>query len=705
MIKNSDVIKVPAGIRYLSEWKDFNFSIFPETKFILDKQLPGCGFTEYCNKTGVEDVILCSPRVMLINNKADQYGSDVFLVKNEMDKDPGVDKDLNKQMRDLTKRKTEEELEKEAEEIRQKNSEIHERIKNEFNQYFDRMVYENKPIKILVTYDSYHIVKDLFADKDFHRFFDSYTVVDEFQSILHDSRFKSSTEMQFMECLKSTNHVIFASATPTLEKYINMLDEFDGLPFYTLDWGSEDPTRIIKPDLDVYVMRSVTEKACQIVQTYLDGKFESVVVQRDERPVTITSTEAVLYVNSVNHITSIIKRKGLTPDQVLILCSNTDANRKKVKKLGKKYDIGHVPNPAKGEKFPMFTFCTRTVYLGADFYSTCARTFIFSDSNIDSLAVDISEDLPQILGRQRLTENPWKNSATFFYRATADYRKMAWEDFQAELDRKMKTTNNLLSIYNKGNNSEKFSLASSYKDLAELKNYKDNYVGVNTIYVRTPEGKVTKILKPKMNNLVYVNDIRAFEIQQIDYKDRFTVFSTVAKKMTPDDLVNKEVIRFLEQYNSLTTIYNKLKFLCEYDLSDEAKEIIIGQIPDNDEIKSYYTTLGPIRLYELGYNVSRIKKELGILTFNPMNLINIIYSHFKIGDKILISEIKNMLTNLYDLIGYKKSPKATDILNYFGVKEYMKSVVIDGEKKRLRGYELISSYEQEMRDKLNAMKN
>lgn len=61
----------------------------------------------------------------------------------------------------------------------------------------------------------------------------------------------------------------------------------------------------------------------------------------------------------------------------------------------------------------MFTFCTRTVYLGADFYSLCARSFIFSDSNIDSLAVDISEDLPQILGRQRLFDNPWKNSATF----------------------------------------------------------------------------------------------------------------------------------------------------------------------------------------------------------------------------------------------------------------------------------------------------
>lgn len=88
----------------------------------------------------------------------------------------------------------------------------------------------------------------------------------------------------------------------------------------------------------------------------------------------------------------------------------------------------------------MFTFCTRTVYLGADFYSLCARSFIFSDSNSDCLAVDISEDLPQILGRQRLFDNPWKNNAVFFYRVTADYKDMTGKDFQEKINNKRKVT-------------------------------------------------------------------------------------------------------------------------------------------------------------------------------------------------------------------------------------------------------------------------
>ena len=39
-----------------------------------------------------------------------------------------------------------------------------------------------------------------------------------------------------------------------------------------------------------------------------------------------------------------------------------------------------------------------------------------SDANIESLAVDISLDLPQIMGRQRLDENPWKNHAEFYFK-------------------------------------------------------------------------------------------------------------------------------------------------------------------------------------------------------------------------------------------------------------------------------------------------
>ena len=669
-------IIVPRGIRYIGEWRNFRFNNFP-SKCIINKQLPGCGFTEYCIG-GPENVILCSPRKMLLKNKKDQHEFDVYLVVNEMDKESNIDKDLSKV--DKNTNLDAEELDKK---FMDNNSEIYKRLYREIEEYCISRSINGLPCKILVTYDSYRIVKDILEKLD--RFYTFYTVVDEFQSILHDSRFKSDTELKFLEYLKQSPTAYFVSATPMMDEYLEMLNEFKDLPYYELDWGSADSSRVIKPELDVFVMRAVGEKASEVIQKYLSGDFESIVVLRNGIPTRVVSDEAVFYVNSVNHITSIIKKNNLTPEQCNILCSDTSDNLKKIqRRLGKKFKIGEVP--LKGVKPKMFTFCTRTVYLGADFYSLCARSFIFSDSNIDSLAVDISEDLPQILGRQRLFDNPWKNSATFYYRSTANYREMKAEDFKRIIESKKKDTENLLKAFDSAPNDTKYTLAKNYQYVAKSANYKENYVAVNKIH--TPDDNI--ILKPVPNNLVLVNEIRAFKIQQIDYKDRFTVFSTVYNTLTPDDIVNQEVSEFLKVYTGLTTIYDKLKLLCEYGLSEDAIQVVLGQINDSDEIKSYYTSLSPDRLRSLSYNSTKIKKELGIATFNQELLESSIYLEFKIGDKLALSIIKDRLEYLYNSIGYNKTPKAKDLENYFNVKESSARVEIDGIKKIVKVYNIIS---------------
>ena len=668
-------ITVPKGIRYIGEWEDFRFNNFP-AKCIINKQLPGCGFTEYCLR-GPENIILCSPRKMLLKNKKDQHKFDVYLVVNSMETEVEVDKDLSK-----VNKNTSIDVGLEVDQV-SNNSEIYKRLYREIEEYCTSRSINGLPCKILVTYDSYRIVKDILEKLD--RFYTFYTIVDEFQSILHDSRFKSDTELKFMNYLTQSPTAYFVSATPMMDEYLEMLDEFRDLPYYGLDWSSADPSRIIQPALDVFVMRTVGEKASEVIQKYLSRDFEEIVVLRNGVPTRVVSDEAVLYVNSVNHITSIIKKNNLTPEQCNILCSDTPDNLKKIqRRLGKSFKIGDVP--LEDEKPKMFTFCTRTVYLGADFYSKCARSFIFSDSNIDSLAVDISEDLPQILGRQRLLENPWKNSAVFYYRSTANYREMKADDFQKIIKDKQKSTENLLLAYNTTLDSVKFDLAKKYQLSAKSDVYKYDYVAVNKIQTR--DGKI--ILKPVSNQLVLVNEIRAFRIQQIDYKDRFTVFSTVHNTLTRDDIVNQEVSEFLGIYTGLTTIYDKLKLLCEYGLSQDAIQIVLGQISDSDEIKSYYLSITPERLKALGYNVTRIKRELGIVIFSQNILESNIYSKFKEGDKIPLFEIKQKLDNIYKSINYDKVAKAKDLENYFNIKESSARVEINGVKKIVKIYNILS---------------
>ena len=677
MIKKLNDYIVPRGIRFISELgTNFRFYKFP-VKCIINKQLPGCGFTEYCLR-GPENVILCSPRKMLLENKKDQHGRDVYLVVNELEKELTVDKDLNK----VDKTRSQVFIDTLKEVVHGKDT-VYNRLMNEIKDYLNERKYlGDKPCKILVTYDSYRIVKDILESLGIFQSF--YTVIDEFQTILHDSKFKSNTELEFLDILKQSHSALFVSATPMLEEYLNMLDEFNDLPYINMDWSKEDSTRVLKPSLKVLTMKSVGTKLPEIIQSYKDGNFESAVRMVNGYPTRVISDEAVFYVNSVNHIVSIIKKCDLQPEEVNILCSNTPENLKKIqRKLGKKFTIGKIP--LKGVKPKMFTFCTRTVYLGADFNSLCARSFIFSDSNIDSLAVDISEDLPQILGRQRLFENPWKNEATFYYRSTCDYRKISQEEFDKELERKKKSTNNLLRSFESAPDDAKHDLAERYQTLARTQNYKDDYIAVN-------EHQRSNLV-PVLNNLVLVNEIRAFKIQQIDYKDRFTVFSTIYNTLSPDDIVNQEVSRFLEQYQKFGTFKSKLKYLCEYSFNDAMTNIILDQIGEHDNIKSYYLALGPEKLRALGYNKTYIEKELGIVTFSQELLESNIYSEFKVGDKITLADIKSRLEVLYKSINYDATPKAKDLENYFNVKESSARVEIDGVKKVVKIYNIISKKE------------
>ena len=677
MINKLPDIIVPRGIRYISEMDSlFRFYKLP-VKCIINKQLPGCGFTEYCLR-GPENVILCSPRKMLLKNKKDQHGRDVYLVINELEKEVPIDKDLSKIDKSINR--GDQFMEKLDEMVNGKNT-VYNRLMNEIKDYLNERKYlGDKPCKILVTYDSYRIVKDILTSLGIFQSF--YTIIDEFQTILHDAKFKSDTELDFLYHLHQSHSALFVSATPMLEEYLNMLDEFDGLPYIDMNWGKEDPSRILKPALKVLSMMSVGTKLPEIIQSYKSGNFESAIRMINGYPTKIISDEAVFYVNSVNHIVSIIKKCDLQPEEVNILCSNTPDNLKKIqKRLGKKFVIGEVP--LKGVKPKMFTFCTRTVYLGADFNSLCARSFIFSDSNIDSLAVDISEDLPQILGRQRLFENPWKNEANFYYRSICDYRKVSQEEFNKEIERKKKATSDLLSAFSTALDDVKYNLAKKYQSDVKSNNYKNDYIAVNEHQGGT--------LVPALNNLVLVNEIRAFKIQQIDYKDRFTVFSTVHNTLSPDDIVNRKISDFLKEYQELGTFKAKLKLLCEYSFNDQIIGVVLDQIGEHDNIKSYYLALGPQKLRALGYDKYKIEKELGVVTFSQELLVNTIYSEFKVGDKLTLANIKSRLEYLYPSISYTATPKAKDLENYFEVKLIYVTILDEttGKKKQTKGYELL----------------
>lgn len=154
-------------------------------------------------------------------------------------------------------------------------------------------------------------------------------------------------------------------------------------------------------------------------------------------------------------------------------------------------------------------------------------------------------------------------------------------------------------------------------------------------------------------------------------------------------------------YESKTTMFDKFKLLCEFGLSKEEIEVVLCQIPNTDEVKSHYLTLGPQKLRSLSYNITKIRKALGIVMFSPELLIQEIYSEFKEGEKYTLFNLKLKLNDVYSSINYNSTPKANDIEKYFEVKEFsIYEKKPDGGRKKVRGYELIKSKEQELREEL-----
>ena len=689
-----DII-VPKGIRYLGQWTGngcYRLENYP-FPHILDKVLTGCGFTEFC-LTNSQNLILCSPRKMLLENKEDQHKGEIYYARNDIY--GSIDYDISLENIDLERRarrgvvrfKSSIQIQKEEEEKKRLDELKKQRIL-QFKADLLNYYYSNplKPRKIIVTYDSFKHVKEALEEIGVMDKFQ--VVVDEFQSILVDVKFKTDTELALMSQLKGLSKVCFVSATPMLDKYLERLEDFKDLPYYRLDWKKEDLSRIISPNLSVRATESVFSDAVKVINIYKEGKFEksSTINSSTGLIEEVVSNEAVLYVNSVKTICMLIVKCELTLDNTNILCARTDENGEKIRKafndsLKKqklpRYKketkvIGDIPK--KDEPHKMFTICTRTVYLGADFYSKCARSFIFSDANIESLTVDISMDLPQILGRQRLVENPWKNCAELYIKSSI--LSLNKDDFDKEIAKKTKKTENLLKVYDSADQELRYDLAEKYLDGTIVTLYCHDYVAVNK--------HTSASLIPTFNKLMLVADQRAFDIQQIDYRDRVSVFNTLSSK----GFVVAQVEKELGEFNNISYYHDKMKYICEAGKVMEKNKfnLLLNSIPIS--FKNYYSVLGPDRCSAAKFQKGEMEKVYQVMVSNQeINIRSEIYATFNVGDRMTKADIKQILGKIYNTLGYKKTARATDLDEYFVTKPIMLSN--PDTKKRDNGLELIS---------------
>ena len=614
-------IEVPDGIKYLSEWKELQDLLPKNEHYILNKKVCGCGATEaFLNLD--KKVILTSPRKHLLYNKYSQHLSDNFHL-----------------FRYLGNRE----------------------------QYFESKSYTGHDIlvfndslksylrtggaTILTTYDSLRKIKDV-LEATGENLDEWIVVVDEMQIIFYDCQFKPTTEYEFGMILGVFKNVVYLSATPFLESYLGMTKQFKNLTICELVWPS---SMVQLPNVEVVKSKKSVSKLCsELISLYKEGKGKATMVDGKE----FRAKEAVFYINDVSIIKSVIKKNNLKADEVNIICSAKSENIKKLKELSKdtgdNFKIGEIPG--KGEPHKMFTFCTSTVYVGADFYSTNAYSYIFANPLIKSMTVDVSVDLQQIIGRQRLDENPFRNSATLYFNTRK--QKVTKEELEETIKEKKESTQKQIDNFNAvPNKAEQLRMMeSNIKQQGHqehycciLKDANDNMMIVE-------------------NELIEISERRAWEVTNKIYNQDWSMYAALKAGATvtkSSDSNDPEIQKIFKEWKSDNIFQRKAKLFC--DLYDKSPTLLDGCTFIEGKFRKYHEALGREGFETLHWREDNIKKALEPTPFDKLPKDKIaaeLIKALRLGEKYTKSDIKDMLTSIYKQLGIAGTPSASDVSEY-----------------------------------------
>ncbi len=132
-----------------------------------------------------------------------------------------------------------------------------------------------------------------------------------------------------------------------------------------------------------------------------------------------------------------------------------------------------------------------------------------------TLSNECFSDIPELISKTWLDENPWKNYAELYYKT--NLAEIGSEEFNRYIEKKIKRTEDqLLNYTSSPTPSSKHVLVETLQFVAKAKRYKEDYLSVDE--------SAGSDLKPVFNELVMMSEKKAFDIQKRDYANRFGIF-------------------------------------------------------------------------------------------------------------------------------------------------------------------------------------
>lgn len=596
-------LHVPEQIRYISKWKEL-FDYLPKYgKYILNKALPDCGAsTAFINLN--RPVILASPRKTMLDSKARQT-PEAFYFK------AGTPP-------------------------------------NDFRAYMGTCRLCGKQTKILVTWDSLEKVLEALEYSNLQEFL---VVIDEVQCLIGDAAFKGDSILRVVQQLDNIPNIVYLSATVHEDSYLDNMTLFSDIPYYQLIWSPK-----VKRDIQTIEIESknLRKEAIKIIERYRTcGYFESNIVNGQ----ICYAREGAFYMNDIRDIVAIIKACKLKPDEVNIICS--ELSESKLKKIGHKRGEA----PLRGEPHKPITMTTKASFEGTDYYMESAYTYIFCNPNKKNLALDLYIDIPQIMGRLRVEDNPFKYAATIFYQTSL--KETSKEEFEAEIRMKEANTETLLRIFEATDIQDRKPLIDQYISAHENDGFEKNYL---TVIERNGEQELY------VNNMVKVAETRAWDIKNRQYNSTFAVLSKLEEAgihcMDLVSLPNDTMTQFVTDFRNSSHFERSMKCYCEFrELHPEYEDMIEATVCIPIIYHQYYRQLGHDTIKAQGYKQKNLDNCLSYINRGD-DIGRLIRETFLVGQRYLTKHIKATLQQIYDDLGIKKCAKGSDLKEYFQMKPF-----------------------------------
>lgn len=198
-----------------------------------------------------------------------------------------------------------------------------------------------------------------------------------------------------------------------------------------------------------------------------------------------------------------------------------------------------------------------------------------------------------------------------------------------------------------------------------------NWNEISKVFNGNPEDIIISMLYYRVSDIKnHVKNLFGIDLQDVPEVDQ------------------RKLEKFFKEYKKQKSRIYKLKYLCEY--CKRVGNTSILQHIEEKRFSDYINVLGLDRCKAEWYNTYLLDKRLSVMSFDKEKIKGELSNVFEVGKSYTKADIKGRLSDIYKKLGYKASPKATDLGEYFEMKECL----VNNGTKRSGGFKILKEKEE-----------